>query len=517
MRRRDVLRGLLGLSLAPLACAPSPRTPGTPAPPTAGQLAAPVRLAWADVGTPNPFRVSTAGPGGAVLLTLLYDTLTWKDERGIVPWLARRWDVSDDGREYTFRLVSTATWHDGKPLTAEDVAFSFDFYARHPYRWTSTSPVESAVATTPDTVRIRLEQPFAPFLEDVAGVVPIIPKHVWSSVGDPLTYDGPGVTLGSGLFQLADYRSADGSYRLLANPNYSRGVAAIHEFQQLATPPATRVQAMQQGQLELNLSTDASVIDFFRDHPRVRVFETPPLSIVRLAVNTERPPLNDPAVRQAITHALDQAQIARAMTKGTPIVGSAGVIPPETPWFNPNVRRYDHDPTKAKALLDGRRLTVELLADPTYREPELMQPMLDAVGITLSTKRVDGQTRTQLLREGQFQLGLVQHIGVGGDPDFLRRWYAGEETNDYAQGSVWRQPDFTDLGRRQAAATDPDQRRELVHRMQAILADELPTIVLYHRRFYWLYDGSLYAPMNTWGGLLNGVPLVHNRLTFLRR
>jgi peptide/nickel transport system substrate-binding protein len=282
-------------------------------------------------------------------------------------------------------------------------------------------------------------------------------------------------------------------------------------------PAETRIQAVQQGQLELALSTDASVAELFRDHPRVKVLETPPLSVVRLAINTERPPLDRREVRQALLYALDRAQIAQAVTKGPPIVGSAGVIPPETPWYNPRVRSYPFDPEQARRLLGGQRYTVELLADPANREPELLAPMLDAVGITLVVKRVDSKTRTQLLREQSFQLGLVQHIGIGGDPDYLRRWYAGEEANDFAQGSVFRHPRFEELGREQAATLDPARRKELVFQMQEILAEELPTIVLYYRRFYWVYDSAAYTPLNTWGGLMNGIPLVSNKLTFLGR
>src|SRR5262252_4438781 len=92
------------LRLAPLvAClliAVSACRPAAPAASTAETAL--VRMAWADVGVPTPFRVSAAGPGGAVLLSLMYDTLTWKDERGIIPWLATAWDVSPDGLEVTF-------------------------------------------------------------------------------------------------------------------------------------------------------------------------------------------------------------------------------------------------------------------------------------------------------------------------------------------------------------------------------------------------------------------------------
>jgi peptide/nickel transport system substrate-binding protein len=473
-----------------------------------------VRIAWADVGTPTPFRVSTLGPGGAVLLTLVYDTLTWKDERGVIPWLAERWEAAPDGRAYTFVLAPGAAWHDGRPLTAADVAFSFDYYARHPYRWTSTEMVERAEVLAPDRVRLHLAAPYAPFVEDVAGAVPIIPRHVWAAVDDPLAYAGADASVGSGPYRLADYRPAEGAYRLLANPAYFKGAPRVREIQQLNTAPETRIHAVRQGQLELALSTDASVVDVLRGDPRVRVFATAPLSAVRLAFNTARPPLDRRAVRQAIAYAVDRALVGRLATRGEPVPGSPGVIPPESPWFAPGLPDYAPDHARARALLDGRAARVELLADPAAREPELLQPMLAAAGIELVVRRADAATRAQLLRTGAFQAALLGHIGVGGDPDFLRRWYVGQEANDLAQGSVFGDPAFAALARAQVAA-DGAARRELVDGMQRILAEELPTLTLYYRRFYWVYDSARVAPMHTWGGLMNGIPFVHNKLAFL--
>jgi peptide/nickel transport system substrate-binding protein len=220
-------------------------------------------------------------------------------------------------------------------------------------------------------------------------------------------------------------------------------------------------------------------------------------------------------VRQAIAYALDRARIAETITRGPAIVGSAGVVPPETPWFNPSLPQYPYDPERARALLDGEQLTIELIADTGAREPDLMAPMLAAVGITLDVKRVDAPTRTQLLSEGSFQLALTSHIGVGGDPDYLRRWYAGEEANAFAQGSIFRHDEYARLGEEAAATRDPERRREIVFRMQEILAEELPTIVLYHRRFYWVYDPRVFTPMETWGGLMNGIPFPNNKLTLI--
>jgi peptide/nickel transport system substrate-binding protein len=476
-----------------------------------------VRIAWADVGVPTPFRVSSAGPGGTVLISLMYDTLTWKDEHGIVPWLATAWDVSPDGLDVTFTLTQNVRWQDGQPLTADDVAFSFDYYAQHPYRWMASSIIASATVLSPDSVRLRLRAPYPPFIEEVAGVVPIIPLHVWANVVDPSKYDAADATVGSGPFRLAEYRSAEGAYRLAANPNYFKGPPLVQEIQQLSLPAETSIQAVLQGQLDLAWTTDASVVDLLAHDPRARVLETAPLSIVRLALNTQRPPLDRVEVRQALAYALDRASLARSVTKGAPVVGSAGVIPPETPWFAPSVRQYGYDPATARRLLGGQQLTLDLLANPEYREPELIQPMLDAIGVTVRLQRVDAQTKAGLLREKNFSLAEVQHIGIGGDPDYLRRWYTGQEANDSAQGDILNDPAFDALAQQQATTLDPNLRKTIIAKMQAVLAEDVPTIPLFYRRFYWIYDSTHYSPMNTWGGLMNGIPFVTNKLTFLRR
>ncbi len=475
-----------------------------------------VRFAWwTDTGPPTPFHVSTAGPGGAVLLSLIYDTLTWKDSGGIIPWLATEWSASDGGRRYTFTLVNNATWHDGRPLTADDVAFSFAYYAHHPYRWMTTEVVSSASVTQDGAVRIELKRPFAPFLETIAGIVPIIPRHIWEAVSDPITYTAEDRYVGSGPLSLQAYDSAAGAYRLVAYDAYWRGQPNVREWQQFAVPAEARLQVVQQGDADVSLSIDASVRDLLANHPRLKVHETAPLSIVRLAVNTRRPPLDRKEVRQAIAYALDRKTIAETITLGPAIIGSAGVVPPETPWHNPAVRNYPFDPKRARQLLGGQRLELDLVADASAREPDLMAPMLDDVGISLNVQRVDAATRVKLLDEGNFQLALTSHIGVGGDPDYLRRWYVGEEANAFAKGSVFHHDEYLRLAEAQAATLDPEVRRRIVFRMQEILAEELPTIVLYHRRFFWIYNPEVFTPMETWGGLMNGIPFPNNKLVLL--
>lgn len=473
-----------------------------------------LQYAGPDSGVPNPFQVSPAGPGGPILVSLIYDTLTWKDDTGIIPWLASEWTISGDGLTYTFQIMPKVAWQDGTPLTADDVAFSYAYYASHPYVWMPSDMVDSAIAEG-DTVRITLKRPYAAFIEDISGIVPIIPRHVWQAVDDPITYTGSARTVGSGPYVLAEYNETEGAYRLTANDAYWRGTPTVAEFRQLTVPAEALIEATRQGAVDLAYSPDASVRDVLADETRLAIHESAPLSIARLAVNTSQAPLDRTEVCQAIAFALDRQRLAESITRGPAIVGSAGVVPPETPWFNPDLTQYAYDPDRARELLGGERLTIDLVADARARDPELMVPMLEAVGIALNVQRVDSPTRIQLLRDGDYQLGLLTHIGVGGDPDYLRRWYAGEETNAYAQGSIFNNEEYTRLGDAQAQALDVHARKELIFRMQEILAEELPSIVLYHRRFYWIYDPGRFAPIATWGGLMNGIPFPLNKLALI--
>ncbi|MCL6554203.1 MAG: ABC transporter substrate-binding protein, partial [Firmicutes bacterium] len=210
-----------------------------------------------------------------------------------------------------------------------------------------------------------------------------------------------------------------------------------------------------------------------------------------------------------------------------------GVIPPGDPWYSERVRAYPYDPARARVLLqeagyadrngdgwledrDGGRLQVELVSTAA-RDVELIQQMLKEVGIDVRIRTVDAATRAQLGSEGRFQMLLATHVGSGGDPDYLRTWFVGEDANQFARGSRMRSPEYQRLARLQLRALDREARRRLIERMQIMLSEELPTLPLYYRRFFWIYDSRKFAPLPTRGGLMNGLPLIENKLAFLPR
>ncbi len=472
---------------------------------------------WTDVGFPSPFAASTVGPGGVVRLSLLYDTLTWKDASGIIPWLAQAWRIAPDGRRVTFTIRPDVVWQDGRPLTARDVAFSFAYYRTHPFVWVDTRIVEAVVAEGPRTVTFTLREPFAPLLEDIAGVVPVIPEHIWKEIDEPRRAQALAVAVGSGPYLLAEYHPGTGDYRFRANLRYFRGRPRFDEIQYTVLPSERQVLAVQSGQADAALSETADVVPLFAGHPHLKVWATEPLSIARLLFNLDRAPLNQLAVRQALAYAINRTQLATLVTRGSGVPGNPGVVPPTDAWYTSQVRAYPYDPTRAQALLAGAGaapLPLELLSSPSPAAP-LLQQTLRAAGIDLTVRTVDAQTRAALIAEGRFQMALTFHIGAGGDPDYLRRWFEGGEANQFGQTTGFAHPEYQRLAAQQARTLDAAERRRLVHRMQAILADQLPTLPLYHRRFYWVYDSRLLEPVPARGGLMNGIPLIENKLAFL--
>ncbi|HEX2272993.1 MAG TPA: ABC transporter substrate-binding protein, partial [Acidimicrobiales bacterium] len=172
-----------------------------------------VRMVHGAVGFPSPF-AANGGPGYNQMI-LLYDTLLWKDGSGeLLPWLARSVTSSDDHLTYTFELRQNVKWSDGRDLTADDVVFTFDYYARIP---TVPPPVigqpprgiASVTASGPTTVAIRLGAPDVTFPAQVAGTIPILPKHIWDGIADPPAARDVSVLVGSGPYRLTSPYNGD--------------------------------------------------------------------------------------------------------------------------------------------------------------------------------------------------------------------------------------------------------------------------------------------------------------------
>jgi peptide/nickel transport system substrate-binding protein len=221
------------------------------------------------------------------------------------------------------------------------------------------------------------------------------------------------------------------------------------------------------------------------------------------------PMLQDLAVRQAIAYAIDRADLIDKVARGAGIVANAGYTPVESIWYNPEVKSYDHDPEKAKELLDGKTYDLTLVIGSSNNEvriAELIKLNLAEVGINLTVESFDTKTRDAMVKSGDYQLLITGHGGWGNDPDVLRDYYANGAIPGYNNQEINR------LAAEQLLATDQEQRATLIDELQSAIAEDLPMLPLYNTK-----DESVYRPAkyDGWTYMFNHHQTTHAKISFL--
>ena len=470
-----------------------------------------------DWGYPSPFAFYSRGPG-YIRMSLLFDTLTWKDEAGVIPWLAKEWSVSDDGTEWTFTLSPGLAWHDGEPLTAEDVAFTFEYFRKlsdahqGAFKWSwPVGKIEEAEALDEDTIVLNLTEAVAGAHEGLIGSLPIIPKHIWEGVDDPVKLTSEDAVIGSGPFKLLEYSKEEARYVYEANQDYFRGVPTVDELtfikvenQALALETDTTDYASFWGK-------EIEAVETFRDEWAYGVIDGPSFWVLQTIFNTQKPPFDDVELRRAVAHVIDRQKIVDQVTQGGAIVASLGILSPFTDWHNPDLPAYEHDPEQARTMLEeagATDLSLQLITTAGFaREAELVQADLEAVGIEVEVQTGDYSTIDGLLREGNFDLAINGHGGIA-NPAMLETPTWPAQTYDNVA--------YDELYQQQAATVDEEHRRELVWELQEIVARDLPVLTLYHPKMWTVYDASM---LDSWfytqGGIGFGIPISMNKLIFL--
>lgn len=285
------------------------------------------------------------------------------------PVLADSWDMAADGVTYTFHINPNATWHDGEPVTADDVVFSFDSILDETSLSTRTSRVSPALksyrAIDDKTVELVGFAPSATFVEDTAMQVYIVPRHVWQDVpvadwgSDPGgTGTDPSRVVGSGPFKFVEWVLND-HVTLERNAEYwdPEEVPAIDQFIRRVFPEeSSKVAAVQTGGAEIISVSSSQVESLQESAPDLAVTSYPTLSFMHYYCNLDEaksPFFADVRVRQAMMYALDRQLIADTIYQGyaQPAIGTQ---PELSIAYRPDeiTTRYDFDPDKARALLD---------------------------------------------------------------------------------------------------------------------------------------------------------------------
>ncbi len=438
---------------------------------------------------------------GYSLVTLIYDTLTWRDANGVArPWLAREIDRSRDGRVVTIRLDERARWHDGRDVTAQDVAFTFDFVQSHYHpRFTpQLANLGRAVARDRSTVVLRLRRPSPGLLDQPLADIPILPRHLWADLpGEELA--PPGLPVGSGPYRLVDYRPGQG-YTLRANQAYFRGrpspttlqIPFITDFEEMVrTFERRRIDA-----IPVNLPEEAS--------DRLQRFA---VGIARgssylgtiLLFNVRRPPFDRAPVRRAVAQALDLTRLARSVGQAVP--ADRGYLHPASLWSSPR-RLHRFDASAARAALARLDLpALRILApsnDPVRREAGRQVVLaLNRVGVQAQLQEVPPEELSRAVGEDGAEPAFAAAIWsspalASYDPDFLRAIFGSDPSRAPLNYSGFQSRAFDELAERVATIRDDEARRRAVSQELQLLARDAPVVPLFFPQGAFAYRPSIY-------------------------
>jgi ABC-type transport system substrate-binding protein len=402
------------------------------------------------------FRMAQDSPGSldpasvddvyeATIVNQVFDGLLAFDHHlNTVPCIATSWIISPDGNVYTFHLRQDLRFHDGSPLTADDVVFSlqrvFDLpieesslareYLRHiagtsEYTSGRSRSIRGLVALDSHTVRIELDHPYASFLAVLASeLARIVPKAYVERAGDAGLAQHP---IGSGPFRLAAWEPNE-RVVLTAFADYKPATVWLDSVVFELPPQNARdhaVQGFRSGRLSACVVPDGRLAEFER-LPRTAVLTRQELSTTFVGLNPTRPPFGDLRVRQAFALAIDRAAILASGRSAR--IRPNGILPPGMPGYTPESKLLEHDPARARALLaaagypggQGLPPIVYTTASQTEEADRLNRSIaqqLAAVGFQLTLQKMEWLDFSRHLDQKDLQCFNVTWVADIPDPD----------------------------------------------------------------------------------------------------
>ncbi|MFW5987925.1 MAG: ABC transporter substrate-binding protein [bacterium] len=478
-----------------------------------------IRLEGGDYGYPSPYAHYPRGPGG-YKRNLIFDSLLERGEDGLIPWLAEDYEIRNDGKEYLFTIRDNIKWHDGESMTVEDIKFSFEYGLEHPLVWSDLKKedIKNVEIVNENQILITVGEVNASLLYSI-GKQRIIPKHIWKDVEFPKEYTKEDAVVGTGPYKLTDYSKEHGSYSFKAFDGFWGPKQKVKEIR--FVPVSESTAAFERDKIDLtNVSPD--LLARYKNDSEFKVIQSPAFWGYRLIFNMkEVSALKNKEVRKAFSYAIDSKELITKVERGAGEPGSAGILPPDHVYYNPDVKEYNRNPEKARKLLEEagyESLSLNLnVADRTVRMAELLKEQLSEVGIEINVKSADGKTNDSRIDKNNYELAITGHGGWGGEPDFLIERFGGKnlEGGISSSGATgYSNSKLAELLSEQKEKFSNDKRKELLFKAQNILAEDVPEIPLYYTADYTVYRPEKY---DSWMFMFDHHSLTHSKLSYLER
>jgi peptide/nickel transport system substrate-binding protein len=448
--------------------------------------------------------------------TCIVEGLTITDEQmRVVPLLAEQVPTvenggvrlrADGGMDVAWRLRAGIRWHDGQPLTSDDVKFTVDAINSPAYNPESTDGFDRISSVdTPDalTAIVHYKEVYAPY--DIQFVRGLLPRHVLEGRDIDRAQDYNRNPLGTGPYRVAEWRA--GEHILLERVDHywrtstSAGAGGpkirrlLFKFVQNTN---TRINQLKSGEVHIVALVPWDKYGEVAAVPSIAVRKTPGNAYEHVTLNERQfEPFGDVRVRRALIHALDRELYARTILGGLAPVAH-GPVQPVSWAYSDRVARYTFDPGRARALLDeagwrlqpdgirareGRRLAFTLITQAGYaiREniAQAIERQLRDVGVDVRVELHDGTAISAIWFEGRFD-AMLHWWQMPSDPE-LTTFFAADRTPPAGRNiNYYRNDALTRLLYASDRTIDRDERRRLLEQAQVILGEEVPEIPLYN-------------------------------------
>jgi peptide/nickel transport system substrate-binding protein/oligopeptide transport system substrate-binding protein len=427
----------------------------------------------------------------------------------IVPAVAASWEISGDGRRYTFHLREGARFHNGRAVEAADVVWSFERSLRPEavnarpwvlapvlgaaaFRAGETDRVEGLEAVDPRTVRVTLVEPFAPFLSHlVLEQASILPREVYEDPREGYL-DHP---VGCGPFRMGEWRRGQVLVLHAFADYYGDGPHVDRLEFRIIRDQETALQEFRAGNLEITDEIPSGSRRALREEFGDQYRQWPQIAVRGIAFNHARPPFaGNPALRRALSHAVDRDYLIRVIDEGKdrPV---AGIIPPGLDAHDPGLAGYPYDPDRARQLLaeagypDGRGLPeITILYNTNEGHRRMLERIasdLAQVGVRAVPRPIDlGAYLTAIAGtpDEPPQAEMFYFAWVADFPDAYNFLYVNLHTDNLGPGTNFARyanPELDRLVDEAVRETDPDRRGDLYRRAERLAVDDAAWIFLY--------------------------------------
>jgi peptide/nickel transport system substrate-binding protein len=441
---------------------------------------------------------------------LIYDGLVKTDkDLNLAPAMAQSWTYSRDCLDLTFKLRQDIKWHDGYPFTSADVVFTYQAMINPktpaPFK-EGFLLVKSVDAPDAYTVRVHYDKPYARAVETWG--TSILPKHLLQSFADAGTLrESPqnSQPVGTGPYRFQEWKPGE-KVVLVANPDFYEGRPYLSRIVYRVIP----------SQATIFLELKANGVDYVNtltgiqyarqtEYPAFRKayhkFRYPASDYTFLGFNLKDPRFADRRVREAFAHAINKQELIDGVRLGL-AREATGPIRPGTWAYTDKVTRFAYDPEKAKALLaeagwkdrDGDGLVEDRTGKPftlTIRTnqgnderkkiAEIVQQRLKEVGVQADIQLIEWAAFIkEFVKPRRFEV-VVLGLGTGIDPDQFVVWHSSQRGPDQMNRTGYDNPEVDRLLEAGRMSCVQSERVRYYHRIQEILAEDLPMIFLYYR------------------------------------